>query len=66
MFSANAMPPPKPVMTPCIGVCELDAGGLCRGCHRTIEEIARWSSLDDSERTHLMVDVLPRRAEAAR
>jgi len=55
-------PKPRPILTPCIGVCELDAGGLCRGCHRTVDEIARWGSLDDAERARLMNEVLPQRA----
>ncbi len=34
------------LVSPCIGVCELDAlSGLCRGCLRSAEEIAAWSSL---------------------
>lgn len=28
--------------TPCIHVCELDEVGLCKGCHRSAAEIARW------------------------
>jgi len=55
-------PPPKPILTPCIGVCVLDATGYCEGCHRTIEEIANWGALGDAERTRLMDDVLPQRA----
>lgn len=61
MFFSHA-PKPKPILTPCIGVCELDAAGVCCGCHRTLDEIARWSALGDAERAHLMNDVLPRRA----
>ena len=30
--------------SPCIDVCAMNADGYCRGCYRTIEEIARWSS----------------------
>jgi len=52
---------PLPPLTPCIGVCRLDAAGLCVGCRRTMDEIARWGSLDDAERTRLMDEVLPRR-----
>ena len=34
---------PRPEPTPCIHVCELDpANGLCRGCHRTADEICAW------------------------
>jgi predicted Fe-S protein YdhL (DUF1289 family) len=54
-------PPPKPILTPCIGVCELDVGGLCKGCHRTLDEIARWSAMSDAERLRLMDEVLPQR-----
>jgi predicted Fe-S protein YdhL (DUF1289 family) len=57
-------PPFKPMLSPCIGICHLDAGGLCEGCHRTADEIARWTAYTDAERLHLMHEVLPRRAEA--
>ncbi len=53
--------PQKPMLTPCIGVCTLDAQGFCAGCRRTSDEIARWISMSDEERAHLMHDVLPRR-----
>jgi uncharacterized protein len=53
--------PYKAVLSPCIGVCELDAEGLCRGCHRSSGEIARWSMMGDDERLRLMLDVLPER-----
>ena len=51
----------RAVLSPCIGVCTLDAHGLCEGCHRTSAEIARWSQMNDDERLHLMDIVLPRR-----
>lgn len=50
--------------SPCIGLCRLGADGRCEGCHRTPEEIARWTSYTDAERLYLMTDVLPGRAEA--
>jgi len=49
------------VLTPCTGVCCLDERGLCEGCYRTGNEIARWSQMDDRERLHLMEEVLPAR-----
>ncbi len=55
-------PSPKPILTPCIGVCTLDDQGLCEGCHRTGEEIAAWRALSDAERIRIMRDVLPSRA----
>ncbi len=37
-----------PVPSPCINVCRIHpATGLCEGCHRTLDEIAAWSRLDD-------------------
>lgn len=51
------------VLTPCIGVCRLVEGGLCEGCHRTAEEIARWLEFSDEQRFQLMTEVLPRRAQ---
>ena len=56
--------PNKPVLSPCIGVCDLNAAGYCVGCHRSGDEIARWLQLSDAQRLHLMNDVLPRRAGA--
>jgi predicted Fe-S protein YdhL (DUF1289 family) len=34
--------------SPCISVCAMELRtGLCRGCLRTLDEIAVWSTLDD-------------------
>lgn len=52
---------PKVVLTPCIGVCELDPAGYCTGCFRSTDEIARWSTYDDDERLRIMNYVLPQR-----
>lgn len=56
----------SPVLTPCIGVCELGADGLCTGCQRDGAEIARWSQMNDAERLRLMEQVLPERASRRR
>jgi 8-oxo-dGTP pyrophosphatase MutT (NUDIX family)/predicted Fe-S protein YdhL (DUF1289 family) len=52
-------------LTPCIGICRLDARGLCIGCQRTGEEIGRWAHMDDGERMAYMRDVLPARLDTA-
>lgn len=57
----SAAPHFRAVLSPCIGVCSLDASGHCEGCHRSVAEIARWSQMGDDERLHLMEVVLPRR-----
>ncbi len=47
--------------SPCVKVCQMDPQrGLCLGCRRSLEEIARWSSMSDAERQRVM-DVLPSR-----
>jgi predicted Fe-S protein YdhL (DUF1289 family) len=56
---------PRAVLSPCVGICSVDAHGNCEGCLRTLDEIARWSTMGDAERLHVMDVVLPRR-EAAR
>ncbi|WP_105903186.1 cysteine-rich CWC family protein [Vibrio gangliei] len=34
--------------TPCIAACK-NNGGICSGCHRTMDEILQWRHLDDVE-----------------
>jgi len=44
-----------PIDSPCIQVCAIDAAtGLCTGCGRMLDEIARWSSMTDVERARIM------------
>ena len=46
--SSERARPRRRVASPCISVCEMDRGdGLCRGCFRTLDEIAAWIVLDD-------------------
>lgn len=54
-------PPPPPVITPCTGVCQLDAEGVCEGCLRTGQEIASWSSMSHAQRMHWIEHVQPLR-----
>ena len=47
--------------SPCIKVCQMEpVRGVCIGCCRTLDEIARWSAMTDAERTAVM-DELPER-----
>lgn len=48
--------------SPCINVCRMDAAsGQCVGCFRTLDEIARWSRLDDAARDAILAAVARRR-----
>ncbi len=52
------------ISTPCIKICEIDpAARLCRGCGRSLDEIARWGSMPESERLAVMA-TLPDRLRA--
>jgi predicted Fe-S protein YdhL (DUF1289 family) len=45
------------IESPCVKICTLDAcSGLCLGCGRTIDEIARWSAMSAAERDHVTGD----------
>jgi predicted Fe-S protein YdhL (DUF1289 family) len=35
--------------SPCLNVCVLDATRSCIGCHRTLDEIARWGRMSAEE-----------------
>jgi predicted Fe-S protein YdhL (DUF1289 family) len=37
---------------------------LCEGCLRTIDEIAHWSTFDDSEKRAVLAQIPARRAAA--
>jgi uncharacterized protein len=42
-------------ISPCIGICIMDpASGFCRGCARTIEEIARWLDYSAEEKRRII------------
>lgn len=40
----------RPVASPCVSICALDEADICLGCQRTVEEITRWSRMDNAER----------------
>jgi predicted Fe-S protein YdhL (DUF1289 family) len=63
MSNSSALPQ-QAVLSPCIGICRLDAHGYCQGCYRTGDEIARWRSMSETERSHYMDVVLPARESA--
>ena len=55
------------IQSPCINICEMDKGtGLCRGCARTLQEIANWSQMTEAERQMVMADIPARKEWMAR
>lgn len=52
--------------TPCVSVCVIDkTTGLCEGCARTLNEIARWGSMSPLERRRVMAELPSRKARRA-
>ena len=55
--------PNPPISTPCIKVCAVSGQtGLCIGCGRTLQEIARWGAMDEAERKAIMAQLPARQA----
>jgi uncharacterized protein len=49
--------------SPCTAVCLLDSdSGLCRGCFRSLAEIAAWSSLGDADKQRILGELPARRS----
>lgn len=48
---------PEPIKrpeSPCIDLCTMDdEDRYCLGCHRTLDEIALWSSFDQEEKDYI-------------
>lgn len=52
------------VPSPCINVCTMiEERGLCRGCLRTLDEIARWSSMSEEDKLRVWRQIRLRQAE---
>jgi len=54
------------VKSPCNKVCVMDAGNrYCRGCQRTLDEIARWGEMSDAEHAAVLAQVAARKEAQA-
>jgi len=57
MTSAGALP------SPCVNVCRMDATrGLCEGCARTLDEIAGWAAMSETDKRAVWLRIESRRA----
>ena len=55
------------VASPCNKVCVMDAqSGYCRGCLRTLDEIARWGGMSDAERQAVLAALPARGSDVAK
>ncbi len=44
----------RPVASPCVHVCALDEEDICIGCQRNVDEITRWSGMQNDERRQVL------------
>jgi len=56
---------PERVRSPCVSVCALDENDICIGCHRSADEILRWSQMSDDERRRVLQQVAKREQKVA-
>lgn len=48
--------------SPCIKVCQMDPErGVCIGCCRSLDEIARWGGMSEEEQLHVLNQLPERR-----
>lgn len=51
--------------TPCVAVCSTTFDDVCRGCGRTVVEVAHWVSMSDADKevvwTRILAQGYPRR-----
>ena len=50
------------VDSPCVKVCRV-ADGVCVGCGRTLDEIAKWARMDGDERAAVVARVRKEKGE---
>jgi predicted Fe-S protein YdhL (DUF1289 family) len=54
------------VQSPCTNICVMDPQtGYCRGCSRTIEEIADWSTATRDRKLAIIAELPARKASVA-
>jgi len=52
-----------PIESPCVNICRMDARtGWCLGCGRTLDEIERWGTTDDADRSAVTAELPARMA----
>ncbi len=59
------MLPPRHVPSPCVKICVLDPDTrMCRGCFRSIDEVAEWVEYSPEEKLAVLERIAQRRKEA--
>jgi predicted Fe-S protein YdhL (DUF1289 family) len=54
------------IPSPCINWCDINPeNGYCRGCYRTLTEIAEWSELSNPEKLKIWEELKVRTSQAS-
>lgn len=56
--SEDGVKPPERPDTPCVAVCSTTFDDICRGCGRSVVEVAHWVSMSDAEKEVVWVRIL--------
>lgn len=43
------------VITPCVGLCDLDENDICIGCYRSASEISDWMHKSEDEKIDIAI-----------
>ncbi len=54
------------VESPCVQNCCLNDTDICVGCFRSLEEITRWSIVDNEAKTQILARAAERRSQQRR
>ena len=50
------------VPSPCISICSMDeVSGYCKGCWRTVDEVASWLYFNDGEKLRIIEELKQRK-----
>ncbi|AXR06013.1 DUF1289 domain-containing protein [Salinimonas sediminis] len=55
-----------PVLSPCIGQCQLDAAARCTGCFRDLSQITTWTQLTAREQRQVIALCDQRRSQTTK
>ncbi len=53
-----SVPAPARADTPCVGVCSTTFDEICRGCGRSVIEVAHWVSMTPAQKEVVWVRIL--------
>lgn len=65
-MSDKAVAAERPVKSPCVSVCALNAADICEGCYRSVAEISRWGSMRNDERRAVLKNCTERARQMGR